>query len=62
VEGIDTVKVSKIDLTLLGHGYFADARLVLEDIRDLLIHNTSPEQRTGRLEPSEEGGYWIMRS
>ena len=62
VEGIDTVKVSKIDVTLLGHGYFADARLVLEDIRDLLIHNTSPEQRTGRLEPSEEGGYWIMRS
>ncbi|MDE5108469.1 MAG: alpha/beta hydrolase, partial [Trichodesmium sp. St17_bin3_1_1] len=26
VEGIDTVKVSKIDVTLLGHGYFADAR------------------------------------
>ena len=62
VEGIDTVKVSKIDVTLLGHGYFADARLVLEDIRDLLINNTSPEQRKGRLEPSEEGGYWIMRS
>ena len=62
VEGIDTVKVSKIDLTLLGHGYFADARLVLEDIRDLLINNTSPEQRRGRLEPSEEGGYWVMRS
>ena len=61
VEGIDTVKVSKIDVTLLGHGYFADARLVLEDIRDLLINNTSPEQRTGRLEPSEEGGYWVMR-
>ena len=61
VEGIDTVKVSKIDLTLLGHGYFADARLVLEDIRDLLINNTSPGQRRGRLEPSEEGGYWIMR-
>ena len=61
VEGIDTVQVSKIDLTLLGHGYFADARVLLEDIRDLLINNTSPNQRRGRLEPSEEGGYWIMR-
>ncbi len=61
VEGIDTVQVSKIDLTLLGHGYFADARVLLEDMRDLLVNNTSPEKRNGRLEPSEEGGYWIMR-
>ena len=61
VEGIDTVQVSKIDLTLLGHGYFADARVLLEDIRDLLVNNTSPDRRQGRLQASEEGGYWIMR-
>ena len=61
VEGIDTVQVSKIDLTFLGHGYFADARILLEDIRDLLIHNTPPNKRDGRLEPSTHGNYWIIR-
>ncbi|MEA5553292.1 alpha/beta hydrolase [Anabaena cylindrica UHCC 0172] len=61
VEGIDTIQVSKIDLTFLGHGYFADARTLLEDIRDLLIHNTPPNRRQGRLEPSIGGNYWIIR-
>jgi esterase/lipase superfamily enzyme len=61
VEGIDTIQVSKIDLTFLGHGYFADARILLEDIRDLLIHNTPPNKRDGRLEPSTDGNYWIIR-
>ena len=61
VEGIDTVEVSNIDLTLLGHGYFADARILLEDIRDLLVNNTSPDQRGGRLQSAQDGNYWIIR-
>nr|MBA3924123.1 alpha/beta hydrolase [Nostocaceae cyanobacterium] len=47
VDGIDTVEVSDIDLTLLGHGYFADARDLLQDMHRLLMHNASPEQRFG---------------
>jgi len=31
--GIDTVSASKIDLTILGHGYVAEARSVLRDIQ-----------------------------
>ena len=61
VEGIDTIEISNIDLTFLGHGYFADARILLEDIRDLLINNTSPNRRRGRLKPAQDGNYWIIR-
>ncbi|MBW4480040.1 MAG: alpha/beta hydrolase [Tolypothrix brevis GSE-NOS-MK-07-07A] len=63
VDGIDTVEVSNIDLTLLGHGYFADARDLLQDMHQLLIHNTSPEQRFGLRKKQENGqNYWIIGS
>jgi len=59
VDGIDTVEVSNIDLTLLGHGYFADARDLLQDIHELLMYNTSPEKRFGlRLAQVREQKYW----
>jgi hypothetical protein len=53
------VEVSNIDMTLLGHGYFADARALLQDIHELLTHNTSPESRFG-LRSRQEGDqqYW----
>jgi esterase/lipase superfamily enzyme len=61
VDGIDTVEVSNIDLTLLGHGYFADARDLLQDMHQLLIHNSSPEQRFGLRKKQENGqNYWII--
>ncbi len=61
IDGIDTVEVSNIDLTLLGHGYFADARDLLQDMHDLLIHNASPEQRFGLRKKQENGqNYWII--
>lgn len=59
VDDIDTVEVSNIDLTLLGHGYFADARDLLQDIHELLAHNTSPDQRFGlRSAQVGEQKYW----
>ncbi|MBR8838278.1 MAG: alpha/beta hydrolase [Stigonema ocellatum SAG 48.90 = DSM 106950] len=62
VEGIDTVEVSNIDLTFLGHGYYADASNLLQDIHDLLIHNSSPERRF-RLQEVQQGSqkYWIFK-
>jgi esterase/lipase superfamily enzyme len=32
VPGIDTIEVSEVDISLLGHGYFAEARDLLLDI------------------------------
>ena len=59
VSGIDTVEVSNVDLTFLGHGYFAAARDLLHDLHDLLVNDLPPERRMG-LEPSRDGRYWII--
>jgi esterase/lipase superfamily enzyme len=59
---IDTVEVTNIDLTLLGHSYYAEAEGVLYDMQALLTSNTPPEQRA-RLESGENaagGRYWII--
>ena len=44
-KGVDTVEVSNVDLSWLGHGYFADARDLLQDMHKLLADNTPPEGR-----------------
>ncbi len=61
VEGIDTVEVSDVDLTWLGHGYFADLRTFLEDMSELMKHNTAPGNRKNRLKLAPQKNYWIMR-
>lgn len=43
--GIDTVNVTKLDLTGLGHGYIAEARDVLIDMHRLLTDGTPPDRR-----------------
>jgi hypothetical protein len=57
------VEVSDIDLTLLGHGYFAEASAVLYDMFDLLKSNRGPAQRV-RLTPkrtTDNQAYWVIR-
>jgi esterase/lipase superfamily enzyme len=61
VPGVDTVEVSNIDLTLLGHGYYGDARDLLQDMHNLLRYNASPEQRFGLREVLAGGDrYWVI--
>jgi hypothetical protein len=57
---IDTINVTNADLTMLGHGYVADARDVLQDMHDLLVHNAPPEKRFGLREMRNEQGkpFW----
>ena len=43
--GIDTAQVSNIDLTLLGHDYYATAEAVIHDIFDLMRSNLPPNRR-----------------
>jgi esterase/lipase superfamily enzyme len=50
VGGIETVEVSNIDLSFLGHGYFAKAKDVIEDIHGLIVNALAPAKRFG-LEP-----------
>jgi esterase/lipase superfamily enzyme len=56
VDGIDTIEVSNVDLTLLGHGYYGAAEGVLYDMRELLVHDSPPDVRS-RISQAD-GGYW----
>jgi esterase/lipase superfamily enzyme len=45
VPGIDTVNVTNVDLTRLGHGYVAEARDVLRDMHEAIQRSASPGDR-----------------
>ena len=61
VSGIDTIETSGIDLSFLGHGYFADARPVLQDMHELLQHDAPPDRRFGLTrQQSPDGVYWTV--
>ncbi len=65
VEGIDTIEVSNIDLSFLGHSYVGAARDVLHDMHTLMNMNTPPQGRMG-LEELTDGSssmkYWRIRT
>jgi esterase/lipase superfamily enzyme len=60
VPGIETVEVSNIDLTFLGHGYFAAARDLLHDMHNLIMHGEPAQSRLGlaRVQSSTGEHYW----
>jgi esterase/lipase superfamily enzyme len=63
VEGIDTIDVSDIDLTLVGHGYFAEQRDLLKDIHNLLMENTPPDKRFALIpQQLAEKKYWKFKA
>jgi esterase/lipase superfamily enzyme len=63
VKGIDTVEVTSIDLTLLGHGYFAAAGPVLDDMKALIDAGKPPDKRR-RIEGRVQGKkkFWGIRA
>ncbi len=62
VPGVDTIDVSNIDLTILGHGYFSDDESVLSDMYSLLSENKSPQNRFRLIEQElETQKYWMMK-
>jgi esterase/lipase superfamily enzyme len=62
VDGIDTVEVTGLDLSILGHGYFAEAHGVLYDMHQLLRQNATPRSRLRlRAQKNLEGlPYWVI--
>jgi hypothetical protein len=62
--GIDTIGVTNVDVTLLGHGYVGDAREVLTDIHTLITTGSPPERRFGLHEQRTDHGeqYWLIRA
>lgn len=62
VQGIDTIDVSAVDTSLLGHSYYGNNRSVLGDLYELLNKGTPPDART-YLRPMQLGEvqYWVFR-
>ena len=63
VPGIDTVNVTNVDLSLLGHGYIRNARSVLEDMYQLFLSEAPPEKRFGLRRDTTAAGesFWSIR-
>ncbi len=62
VPGVETVDASETSSGLLGHGYFAEDRRIMEDIFSILTTGQGADNRFGlRPVDTPEGRYWIFR-
>lgn len=63
VPGIETIDVTGIDLSLLGHSYYGDNDHILRDLFDL-VHNRLPASKRELLTVQELQGaiYWQLKS
>lgn len=63
MNGIDTISVENVDMTMLGHGYISSAREVLTDIHALIKTGAAPDTRFGleRRTVQPSGHYWQFR-
>ena len=61
IPGIDTIDVSEIDTSLLGHTYYGDNDTVITDIVQL-IHESKPPNLRSRLQAARLNGlkYWVF--
>ena len=57
--GVDAIDASKVDDSMLGHSYFSDKRVLLQDLSELLFSNRAPDKRYGLTEiVVGTGRYW----
>jgi len=56
VPGVDTIDVSKVDTSLLGHSYYGDQRSIVADIFALLRRDIPPVERAGITSAAGESG------
>jgi esterase/lipase superfamily enzyme len=59
--GLDTIDVSAVDTSLLGHSYYGDNNTIIADLYRL-IHESLPPERRERLQPAVYAGlpYWVF--
>ncbi len=62
IDGVDTVDVSAVDTSLLGHEYYGNNQTVIADMLDLINESKPPNLRRF-LEPRPMGElfYWVFR-
>jgi esterase/lipase superfamily enzyme len=62
VDSLDTVDVSAVDSSLVGHSYYAENRSILSDLFYLIRNGAAPEQRFGLIPQDKYGSrYWAFR-
>jgi len=59
--GIDTIDVTAVDSSFLGHNYYGESQSIVRDMRQLFLHDHAPASRE-RLQAvsSGDGQYWKM--
>jgi len=62
LSGIDTVDVSQVDTSLLGHSYFGDNCSVIADMKNLLRARKPPHERAPLTKKEKRPGllYWVF--
>lgn len=62
ISDIDTIAVDEIDISTLGHAYFADAEALLYDIFHLLKANANPDDRQRLQSTTNQNGqkFWFF--
>lgn len=60
LEHLDTVDASNAATDLLGHGYFAENKRVIDDIFLLVRHELPPAERRLERRPKGDLAYWVM--
>ncbi len=60
IDGIDTVDASTVDTDLLGHGYFAEAEPILQDLYKVLRDGERPQERGLIPRLKEVLTYWLL--
>lgn len=58
VPGIETVDVSGIDLSLLGHSYYGDSEPILKDLYDVLLSKMPAPQRSSLISFGQAPQVW----
>lgn len=62
-KGVDGIDVSKVDNSMMGHSYFSDKRVLLQDLNTLLTTGAAPGKRFGMTEvPAGDGRYWEFKA
>lgn len=62
VHGMDTIDATAVDTSILGHGYFVDARSVLSDMRGALADRTPPRPGMQHMKIDATYSYWLLGS
>ncbi len=61
-EGLDTIDASGIDTSLLGHSYFAEKKILVADINEVITKSFPPTKRKSLIEKLKEKlAYWKFK-